>query len=327
MQLIIDTSSTKLSVRNKAFFIANKSVSRIISPKRIDSIAITTHCDINAAAIKLAAQHQIPLYIYNNFGTLQARVCSPFLVNTADLRRKQLLFYYKAEATEWVIDMLHKKTGLQIGLLKQLANRKPKNKDQISIAEKSMLQILGKTQELKQQNIDEARATLLGIEGSISRMYYKHLALFVTPPFDFKARTRRPAMDYFNAGLNYLYGMTYSIVENGIYAKGLDPFSGFMHTDYPRKQSLVFDMIEPVRPLIDKMWMQHIIDRQITEKHFIKKEQGYWLNKEGKRILIPAVNTYLKKRLKINNTMYVLKNYIYHLSNDLGELIKKTMTE
>lgn len=327
MQLIIDTSNTKLSVRNKAFFIANESMSRIISPKRVDSIAITSHCNINAAAIKLAAQHQIPLYIYNNFGTLQARVCSPFLVNTADLRRKQLLFYHKPQATVWVIEMLYNKTILQIGLLKQLANRKPKYKVQISIAEKSMLQILSKTQELKQQNIDEVRGSLLGIEGSISRIYYKHLSLFVTPPFDFKARTRRPAMDYFNAGLNYLYGMTYSIVETGIYAKGLDPFSGFMHTDYPRKPSLVFDMIEPVRPLIDKMWIQHILNKQITEKHFIKKEQGYWLNKAGKRILIPAFNSYLKKRLKVDNTMYVLNNYIYHLSNDLGELIKRTMAK
>lgn len=327
MQLIIDTSNTKLSVRNKSFYITNNSISRIINPKRIDSIAITSHCNINTSAIKLAAQHQIPVYFYNNFGTLQARVCSPYFVNTATLRRKQLLFYYKPEATAWIIDMLNKKTGMQIVLLKQLAGRKPKYKTSIMATEQKFMSLMQKAQSFKNRKIDDARNSLLGIEGQISKIYYKQLSLFVTEPFQFSSRSRRPAVDYFNAGLNYLYGMTYSIVETGIYAKGLDPFAGYMHTDYPRKPNLVYDMIEPVRPLIDKMWMKYIIDKQINEKHFVKKEQGYRLNKAGKRVLIPAFNTYLKKRFKIGDSVYVLKNYIYHLSNDLGELIKKTVVE
>ena len=36
MQLIIDTSGTKLSVRNKAFFISNKSISRLIPTSHIN---------------------------------------------------------------------------------------------------------------------------------------------------------------------------------------------------------------------------------------------------------------------------------------------------
>lgn len=327
MQLIIDTANTRLSVRNKVFFIENQTTSQMISPKRVSSIAITTNCDINASVIKLAANQQIPIYFFNNFGTLQARMCSPFLVNLASLRRKQLYFYDTLTATQWVIDILEQKTLLQLSLLRQLANRKTRYK--VEVAEKTqwIQNILKKTANYSEMQIDEARNHLLGLEGSISRIYFHTLALFLPNEFAFTKRSRRPATDFFNAGLNYLYGMTYSIVEGGIYAKGLDPYSGFLHTDNYRKPSLVFDLIEPIRPLIDKMWIKLILKNKMTANHFIKKEQGYWLNKEGKRIIIPAFNDYLQQRFKINNNFFSLKDYVYTTSNSLGKLIAQSIVK
>ena len=325
MQLIIDTANTKISVRNKSFHIQNNDYSKIIAPKRISSIAVTTNCNINAAVIKLAAQHQIPVYFYNNFGTLQARMCSPFLVNLAELRRKQLYFYHTKEATQWVIDILNHKTNLQISLLKQLKSRKPKHRQFTDTTIEQMKILKNKAYKFSAKKIDEVRNNLLGIEGQISKNYFKNLSLFLPQNFQFNTRSRRPATDYFNAGLNYLYGMTYSIVESGIYAKGLDPYAGFMHTDYYKKPSLVFDLIEPVRPLVDKIWLQLILNNKIKENHFIKKEQGFWLNKQGKRVVIPAYNQFLYKRFKLNENYFSLKKFIYTLSNDLGKLIEITL--
>ncbi len=325
MQLIIDTTQTKLEVKNKSFFISNETTERMISPKRISSIAITTHCQVNTAVIKLAANQQIPIYFYNNFGTIQARMCSPHLINLASLRRKQLLFYDQPEATNWVLNTLTQKTLLQIKHLQQLSARKPRHKTAVETASQKMTTYLNKTKTLRNKHLDDVRKKLLGIEGNLSKVYFKHLALFMNGAFSFDKRSRRPATDLFNAGLNYLYGMTYSLVENGIYAKGLDPFAGFFHTDYYRKPSLVFDLIEPVRPLIDKMWIKLILDKKINEEHFIPKEQGYWLSKAGKRMIIPSFNAYQRKRIKVGDNYYSLKNYIYTLSNDLGNLIEASL--
>lgn len=325
MQLIIDTSNTNLSVKNKSFFIENQTVSKIISPKRVSSIAITTNCNVNSSAIKLAANNNIPMYFYNNFGTLQARMCSPFLVNLASLRRKQLYFYDTVEATNWVLFIITEKTTLQLNLLNQLANRKVKFKNEVSIAQTKIKSSLIKLKQLKNTPIDAVRNSLLGYEGNISKVYFKTLSLFVEKEFSFSTRTRKPALDFFNAGLNYLYGMTYSIVESGIYAKGLDPYAGFLHTDNYRKPNLVFDLIEPIRPLIDKMWMQLIVDKKINSTHFIDKEQGFWLSKAGKRIIIPTFNDYLHKRFKIHTNYFTLKDYIYTLSNELGKTIELTI--
>jgi len=85
MQIIIDTANTRISVKNNTFLIENNTKSTQISPKRISSIAITTNCTLNAASIKLAALNEVPIYFFNNFGTLQARLWSPYFKNIATL--------------------------------------------------------------------------------------------------------------------------------------------------------------------------------------------------------------------------------------------------
>ncbi len=321
MQLIIDTANTSLSVKSKTFLVEKGKISKQISPKRISSIAITTNCNINASAIRLAAHNQIPIYFFNNFGTIQARMSSPYFINIALLRKKQLVFYNTPLATDWVIEILHKKVDAQIATLTRLANKQTKHKEDTKTHIAQLKKGLTSTAIYKGIPIDECRNNLLGIEGSLSKIYFKALQCFLPEEMKFDKRTRRPALDYFNAALNYLYGMTYSVVESGVFAKGLDPFVGYMHTDNYLKTALVFDLIEPIRPLIDRMLLEIVIDKRLLPEHFIPKEQGYWLSKEGKRLLIPSFNEYLHQRIKVGNNVKRLKDIIYGYSNELGNII------
>ncbi len=324
MQLIIDTADTHISVKNKTFYIEKESIQKQISPKRITSIAITVNCTINTAAIKLAVNNQIPIYFFNHFGTLQARMGSPYFTNLAIIRKKQLLFYNSEQATNWILKIMQEKVSFQIETLQRLSNKKPKFKEETLLKIKKMQQTLKTTNTYKNTPIDDCRNNLLGLEGMMSKTYFKAINNFLPAEIQFTKRSRRPALDYFNAALNYLYGMTYSIVESGVFAKGLDPFVGFMHTDNYLKTSLVFDLIEPIRPLIDRMLIDICMANQLHKSHFIPKDQGYWLSKEGKRLLIPTFNDYLYKRIKVANKVQRLKDIIYSYSNELGNLILKT---
>lgn len=324
MQLIIDTANTSLSVKSKTFLIERGKLTKQISPKRITSIAITTHCTINASAIRLAALNQIPIYFFNNFGTMQARMTSPYFTNIALLRKKQLLFYNTPQATNWIIDILHTKVSFQIETIKRLAAKQTKHKQHTQNNIDKLIKGLEKSVPYRNTPIDQCRNNLLGIEGSLSKIYFSALQCFLPEEMQFSKRTRRPALDYFNAALNYLYGMTYSIVESGVFAKGLDPFVGYMHTDNYLKTALVFDLIEPVRPLIDRMLLDICIKGELTDRHFIPKEQGYWLSKEGKRLLIPSFNDYLYQRIKAGKNVKRLKDIIYSYSNELGNIILQT---
>lgn len=323
MQLIIDTANTQITVKNKVFFIEKPAFSKKISPKRITSIAITTNCTINASAIKLAALNQIPIYFFNNFGTLQARMGSPYFSNIAKIRKQQLLFYNTPQATNWIIKILHIKVNTQIETLKRLANKHTKFKVKTTLNIEKLKKGLVTSQQYKNIPIDECRKNLLGIEGNLNKHYFRAIQCFLPNEMQFTKRSRQPALDYFNAALNYLYGMTYSVVESGVFAKGLDPFVGYMHTDNYLKTALVFDLIEPIRPLIDRMLIELCIANKLNKTHFVPKGKGYWINKVGKRILIPSFNEYLHQRIRTNGSVQKLKDIIYAYSNDLGnELLK-----
>lgn len=141
----------------------------------------------------------------------------------------------------------------------------------------------------------------------------------------FERRSRRPALDMFNSGLNYLYGMTYSVVEGGVFAKGLDPFIGLLHVDFYNRPTLVFDLIEPVRPVVDRIWIDLILSGDVLEEHFVRKDQGFWLAKKGKRLIIPSFNKFLHQRIKVGDVVKRFKDHIYEEANALGNYIHEVI--
>lgn len=325
MQLIIDTANTDISVRNKCFFITNQEVQRQISPGRISSISITVNCTINAAAIKLAAHHQIPILFYNNFGTIQARMYSPYFSNLASLRKKQYLFSQSPIATRWLLDLLITKGQEQIRNIQRAYKRKGKPAVEYQTYVTQISEIIKQMAAAEALPIASLRSTILGWEGSIGRIYFSALQLIMPDAFKFGNRSRKPATDYFNAGLNYLYGMTYGVVESGIFAKGLDPGVGILHVDAYQKPTLAFDLIEPFRPIIDRILLNLIWEDKLSEEHFIPKEQGYWISKAGKRIVVESFADFLNQRMEYREEIRRLKDHIYGESNRLGNLIDETI--
>ncbi|AWV97675.1 CRISPR-associated endonuclease Cas1 [Arcticibacterium luteifluviistationis] len=321
MQLIIDTANTTITVRNKCFYIKNAAVQKQISPLRLSSIAITTNCLLNTSAIKLAAHHQVPVLVFNNFGTIQARMTSPYFANLAMLRKKQLLFSISPQATTWIIKLLKKKSRQQVKTLKWLGRKKSSRRQEIEVAIDKMKSLEAKMEEIGSRPIANSKAVLMGIEGSISKIYFMALRVTVPPLFDFDKRSRRPALDFFNSGLNYLYGMTYSLVESGIFAKGLDPMIGIMHADQFKEPTLAFDLIEPIRPVMDRIWLGIIFQDILKKTDFIKKEQGYWLSKSGKRIVIKTFNEYTQQRVNYGGRVLRFKDHIYQEANSLGNYL------
>lgn len=321
MQLVIDTSRTSLSVKNKSFYVKNLSFERMISPKRVSSIAITTNCQINAAAIRLAAECQVPIYFFNMLGEIEARLWSPYFSNTAELRKQQLRFYDTSAATQWVIGLIKRKSTIQIQTLRQLSKNRTGLKPQLELDVLVIAELINKLETFSNFSVDECRNSILGLEGNISKIYFKNLSALLPEPFQFEKRSRRPAMDYFNAALNYLYGMTYSVVESGVFAKGFDPFAGYLHTDNYLKNSLVFDLIEPIRPFIDRLMVELCNSGLLVESHFENKQQGYWLNKSGKHIIIPAFNDFLFRRVRAGEKVMRIKDMIFNESFELGRVI------
>jgi CRISPR-associated protein Cas1 len=103
-------------------------------------------------------------------------------------------------------------------------------------------------------NVDEARASLMGVEGVAGRLYWSAVAEVVKDRTTFLGREHRGATDEFNSLVNYGYGILYAQVWGAVVNAGLDPFGGFLHVDRPGKPSLVLDLVEEFRqPVVDRV--------------------------------------------------------------------------
>jgi len=96
-------------------------------------------------------------------------------------------------------------------------------------------------------------ASILGIEGSAARLWYTNLAKRLSPNWEFNGRNRRPPRDPVNAMLSLGYTLLTTVVHGRVEAAGLDPWLGFLHEAVPGRPALTLDVMEPLRPHVDRM--------------------------------------------------------------------------
>lgn len=320
MQLFIDTANTELKVRNRCFNVSNKTTSRIIAPKRISSISVTANVLLNASAIKLAAINDIPIYFFHHTGKLLAQLSGPHYLKHSKLRWQQQQYFNSEKGTLWAIETIVLKIDLQIQTLSRL------HKKQRGLKEK-LEPFIKNIQELKlkvhNQNASTTSSnTLMALEGNVARQYYLALNCYLPSNYRFERRSRRPGKDYFNTTLNYIYGMTYGHITKALYAAGLDTFTGGLHTT-PYKEALVYDCIEPFRPIMDRLLLKMCSEQILQDNHFKAVPNGYWLSKEGKKIIVPAYVDYLAQRIKFQEKVLSIENHIYHFARNLKLTIQE----
>jgi CRISPR-associated protein Cas1 len=309
MQLVINTRGAYLKKSNNCFLVKTDEKSFEISADKVESILITTSATITTDAIEFAVENNIDITFLNHFGDPYGRVWHSKLGSTTLIRRRQL----EAESTDigfslargWIAIKIEN----QIDFLKDLKKNRPDQKDELEIP-------IVKIEELRETllgmkgSLDLRRGSIMGVEGMASQIYFNTISSIMPEQWKFKGRSRDPARDAFNCLLNYGYGVLYSRVERACIIAGLDPYVGFLHTDNYNKRSFVFDLIEIFRTHIDRTVVNLFSKKQVSLSHFDSVPGGLYLNKEGKAVLIGAVNEmfdrdidYHGRNVKIMNTI------------------------
>jgi CRISPR-associated protein Cas1 len=322
MQLVLDTRGLKLLKKGGIFLVESEKSQRSISPAKLSSIAVTSDALISADAVKLAVANQIPILFFDFIGKAKARLWSPYFESIASLRRRQVYFSDQPEATSWLIDLFLLKTESQLDNLRYLKARSPRLSTGIEGSIKQIRQQSRQMEGFREQLLEECRQNLMGNEGSIARTYWQTLGNALPREYRFQKRSRRPAEDHFNAALNYLYGMLYSVVEGGVFAAGLDPYLGFLHVDEYKKPTLVYDLIEPIRPWTDRLLIEAALKKEIKKSYFTKNQHGIFLNKNGKAWIIPLFNDFLRSERPWLQRESTVRNHIYYLAGRLAQRIQ-----
>lgn len=322
MQLVLDTKGLQLLKDGAVFVVVSEKGKRNIAPAKLSSIAITANVILDASAIRLAIKNQIPILFFDYIGKAQARLWSPYFESIASLRRQQLRFTESPDATNWMIDVFLLKTEGQVSNLKYLKGRSTR----LATGLESVIRNINKQsrnfERHRDQLPEEARSNLMGIEGAIARQYWQGIGNALPRKYAFQKRSRRPAEDHFNALINYLYGMLYSVVEGAIFAAGLDPYLGILHADEYKKPTLAFDLIEVFRPWVDRLLIEQCMHLRVDKTYFTKNQHGLFLNKTGKAYIIPLFNDFLRSERKFQQRESVVKNHIYFLAGQLAQRIR-----
>lgn len=301
MNLILNTPGNYICKRGECFLIQHSGEKdKEISAKKVQQILITTHAAISTDAIELAIDNNIDIVFLRGTGQPLGRIWHSKLGSITTIRRKQLFLQDKPFGLQLVKEWIKEKMDNQIGHLNKLGmNRRDERREAIKEAVSKIKDIKEKIDQIQSDaTVDEVRGSLLGYEGSVSRIYFGMLGELIPKEYTFEGRSRNPALDPFNCMLNYSYGILYSSVEKACIIAGLDPYIGIMHTDNYNKKALVFDIVEMYRGYMDEIVFKLFSTKQIEDSYFDRVETGYYLNKDGKRVLIKEYDEELKRKIR-----------------------------
>lgn len=193
----------------------------------------------------------------------------------ASLARLQAQLRYFTDGRHQVAlarDLLRRKLRAQADLLRQYVSRAP---DQLRPAIEAIKEMRQELPAL--QDIDQLR----GHEGWAAKVYFEAFPyLLDAAVWTWPGRARQPAHDPVNALLNYGYAFLEREVRLAILGAGLDVRIGFLHANNGRKDSLVYDLMEPFRAdIIDRFTLR------LLNYHKVRPEDFAWDAERGCHLL------------------------------------------
>lgn len=179
---------------------------------------------ITSQLIKGLSEHAVGIFLMNPNFAAYAHIAPPLNGNYL-LRQSQYLMTNEQN----------------LALAKQLIVYKITNQNRA-------LSFFGK-QTVSQADISSARDNqeLLGIEGSASASYFSELFSSLS----WHRRLPQVKPDPINLLMDVGYTMLFNLTDAMLALFGFDQYKGFYHTLFFARKSLVCDLMEPVRPLID----------------------------------------------------------------------------
>ena len=175
--------------------------------------------------------------------------------------------------TDWSRQLIAVKVRAQRDLLDHAQHQRPDQRYAITQALETLASI--------ERELSHATQTsaLLGLEGAAAAAYFRAYTTLFAPALNFTARRRRPPPDPVNACLSLGYTLLHNEALQACHIAGLDPLIGFYHQPAYGRESLACDLIEPLRPRLDRWVWWLFRERVVRSEGFVYSEGGCRLNK------------------------------------------------
>ncbi|MFI3157772.1 MAG: CRISPR-associated endonuclease Cas1 [Methylococcaceae bacterium] len=137
--------------------------------------------------------------------------------------------------------------------------------------------------QLREETFDISLASLRGLEGAAAAAYFGSYVHLFADSLNFSGRKKRPPPDPVNACLSLGYTLLHYDAVRACHTVGLDPMLGFYHDLSFGRESLACDLMEPLRPLMDRWVWQMFRERQLRAEHFSDDKGRCQMNKAGRQ--------------------------------------------
>jgi len=183
-----------------------------------------------------------------------------------------------------------------------------------------------KIQRVKNLEIDdltELRKKLMAYESHASRAYFQRI--FSLFPDSVRPDGRRTFKAY--DGVNNLFNLGYELlswkVHKALVNAKLEPYLGFLHSEQYGKPSLVCDMMELYRFLIDDFLIQHY--RRVNKNNFVTKKESMTRKKVGKREYLNDLDS--RKLMRKLNQLFESEVHIPRIRHGKKQTLETLINE
>ncbi|MGI6092429.1 MAG: CRISPR-associated endonuclease Cas1 [Negativicutes bacterium] len=322
----------QLFISNYGTFVGKKSERLVIKEKgqvvgehpfhdvehvMVDSLGVSISTD----AILDCMEHGIPISFMTPSGNPYAKLIPPTLTGTVVTRREQLFAFRDQRSIELCKAFIDGKISNQINTVKYFAKYRktanPEDYKQLQTMLDKMALIAKELSKIKGICIDDARGSIMALEGRIGNLYWECVKLLTSGKADFPGREHRGAEDAINSMLNYGYAILAHQVETALTLAGLDPFGGFLHVDRPGKKSLVYDFMEEFRqPVVDK-----VVIAMVNKGTDVKLSDGL-LEQDTRRALAAKINERLESTERFKGKKQRLKTIIQTQARRIATFVR-----
>jgi len=147
----------------------------------------------------------------------------------------------------------------------------------------------------------ESIEVLLGIEGSFSKLYFKHYFALFSKRLHEGKRSRNPPQDPVNAMMSFFYMMTYNFITVRLLAFGFEPSIGFLHQPFRSHNALASDFMELFRADVNA-FVFRLFDEKLLESSDFSKKNGVYLRYEARKKIWGEFKTFhqgIEKKLDV----------------------------
>jgi CRISPR-associated protein Cas1 len=226
------------------------------------------------------------------------------------------------------------KNGKGVQIAKQIVYSKIESQNVVlrkyGLEQHDLMMVKAKIQSLNSNNLKDIRKRLMPIEGKATEFYFRQIFQLLPKSLRVDKRKSWKAFDGVNNTFNLAYTMLKYRVHSAILKAHLEPYLGFVHSEAHSKPSLVCDMMEIYRSLIDNFIIE--FSQSLKPKDFILKTEWFSVNRLGKRQVLnkektreltEKLNDYFERKVEIPRIKHGNKQTIETLINEEAMLLGK----